>query len=71
MGLASEAGTDLRSSGFNLLSTLGCGGCGHSISRPLGGGGGWGSAEQHKGQVYLSEGACLRVHGGLAGSGSD
>lgn len=31
-------------------------------SGPLGGGGGWGSAEQHKGQVYLFEGACQCVH---------
>lgn len=60
-GPGEQAVPDLHSSGFNLLSTLTCS-CGHSISRPLGEGG-LGSAEQHKGQVYLFEGVCLCVHG--------
>lgn len=57
-GPGEQAVPDLHSSGFNLLSTLSCGIVGIPFVDLWEGG----SAEQHKGQVYLFEGVCLCVY---------
>lgn len=59
-GPGKQAVPDVHSSGFNLLSTLGCG----CVGIPFlytGRGLGRSDAKQHKGQAYEFGGACLHV----------
>lgn len=67
MGLAVPG---LHSSGFNLPSTLGCG-CGHSISRPLGGGGGLEVLSSTKARFICVRACACVCARGLSSSGRD
>lgn len=58
MGPGENAVPKLHSSGFNLLSVLGCGRVGIPF---LDMGAGRSGAEQHKGQAYLFGGVCVCV----------
>lgn len=57
-GPSEQAVPELHSSGFNLLSALGCGRVGIPFL-DIGWGVGRSGAEQHKGQAYLFGGVCL------------